>query len=235
VLTHALCPASAARLRRRSLAPGDAEGVPLDFTAIDFETANSSNASACAVGLARVRDGRVVETTGWLIQPPPGHDRFFELNTRIHGLRAEDVLGAKTWSEQLADLAEFAGTDVFVAHNAGFDMMVLRRACEATGDPYAAYRYVCSLQVARKLYDLDSYRLPSVAAAAGFIDFPHHDPTADALACAHIMIHAAHLVGAGDIGALAELAGVRTSRVFVPEQPVQPVVAAQLPLFDVLV
>ena len=205
--------------------------MPLDFTAIDFETANSSNASACAVGLARVRDGRVVATAGWLIQPPPGHDRFFELNTRIHGLRAEDVETAKTWSAQLEDLFAFAGADVLVAHNAGFDMMVLRRACEATGDTYPPYGYVCSLQVSRKLYDLDSYRLPSVAAAAGFIDFPHHDPTADALACAHIMIHAAELVGAKDIAGLAEAAGVRTSRIFVPEptQALQPTLT-MLPL-----
>ena len=70
-------------------------------------------------------------------------------------------------------------------------MMVLTRACEATGDACPPYRYVCSLQVARKLYDLESYRLPSVAAAAGFAEFPHHDPSADALACAHIMIDAA--------------------------------------------
>ena len=90
---------------------------------------------------------------------------------------------------------------------------------------------MCSLQVARKLYDLESYRLPSVAAAAGFIDFPHHDPTADALACAHIMIDAAELVGANDIAGLAEAAGVRTSRIFVPEptqapQPMLPLVGA---------
>ncbi|MBN9190926.1 MAG: DNA polymerase III subunit epsilon, partial [Microbacterium sp.] len=82
--------------------------MPLDFTAIDFETANSSNASACAVGLARVRDGRVVARAGWLIRPPAGHDRFFDLNVRIHGIRPEDVVGAKSWSEQLGDLAAFA-------------------------------------------------------------------------------------------------------------------------------
>ena len=190
--------------------------MPLDFTAIDFETANSSNASACAVGLTRVRDGEVVATAGWLIQPPPGHDRFFELNTRIHGLREEDVIGAKGWSEQLDDLAAFAGADVLVAHNAGFDMMVIRRACEATGDDCPPYRYVCSLQIARRLYQLDSYRLPSVAAAAGFIDFAHHDASADALACAHIVIDAAHRVGVTDIGALAEAAGARTSQIKVP-------------------
>ncbi len=197
----------------RADAPGDAGSVPLDFTAIDFETANSSNASACAVGLARVRDGRVVATAGWLIQPPPGHDRFFELNTRIHGIRAEDVIGAKGWSEQLDDLAAFAGDDVLVAHNAGFDMACSSRACEATGDDCPPYRYVCSLQVARKVYQLESYRLPFVAADAGFADFAHHDATADALACAHIMIDAGRArVGADDIDALAAVGRASGSR-----------------------
>jgi DNA polymerase-3 subunit epsilon len=161
----------------------------------------------------------VVATTGWLIQPPAGHDRFFELNTRIHGIQAEDVVGAKGWSEQLDDLATFAGADVLVAHNAGFDMAVLKRACEATGDECPPYRYACSLQVARKLYDLESYRLPFVAAEAGFRDFPHHNATADALACAHIMIDAARRVGAADIEALAAAASVRVSQIVIAEAP----------------
>lgn len=190
--------------------------MALDFTAIDFETANSSNASACAVGLARVRDGRIVARAGWLIQPPFPHDAFFELNTRIHGIRAEDVIGAKSWSEQLGDMAAFAGSDVLVAHNAGFDMAVIRRACEATGDEHLPYDYVCSLQIARKTFDLESYRLPSVAAESGFADFAHHDATADALACAHIMIEAARRVGAHDIATLAELTGVRVSQLSTP-------------------
>ncbi len=194
--------------------------MPLDFTAIDFETANSSSASACAVGLARVRDGRVVATAGWLIQPPPGHEVFFELNTGIHGITAADVVGAPGWAEQLSALTAFIGDDVLVAHNAGFDTSVLRRACEATGDECPPYRYVCSLQVSRKTYDLASYRLPFVAAAAGFLDFAHHDAAADALACAHIMIDAAQRAGAQDVVELAMLLGVR-----VPQIPARATVA----------
>lgn len=189
--------------------------MPLDFTAIDFETANSSSASACAVGLTRVRDGRVVATAGWLIQPPAGHDRFFELNTDIHGIRAADVVGAPGWSDQLAALTAFIGDDIVVAHNAGFDMSVLRRACEATQDACPPYRYVCSLQVSRKTYELPSYRLPFVAAAAGFLDFAHHDATADALACAHIMIDVARRAGAQDVVELAMLLGVRVPQIVV--------------------
>ncbi|TDN92432.1 exonuclease domain-containing protein [Microbacterium sp. BK668] len=197
--------------------------MPLDFTAIDFETANSSTASACSVGLARVRDGEVVATAGWLIQPPPGHDRFFDVNTRIHGIRERDVVGAKGWTEQLDDLAAFIGGDVLVAHNAGFDMTVIRLACEATGEVCPPYRYLCSLQLARKLYDLDSYRLPSVAAVAGFVDFAHHDAAADALACAHIVIDAAQRTGAYSVTSLAEAANVRISQIRVVEPA---------PLFD---
>lgn len=185
----------------------------LDFTAIDFETANSSSASACAVGLTRVRDGRIVDTAGWLIKPPAGHDRFFEVNIGIHGIRPEHVRGAKGWAEQLPDLADFAGDDVLVAHNAGFDMAVLRRACEATETVCPPYRYLCSLQVARKTYTLDSYRLPLVAAAAGLLDFDHHNASADAMACAHIMIDAATRSGAQDVLELAMLLGVRMPQI----------------------
>ncbi|MET0296580.1 MAG: 3'-5' exonuclease [Microbacterium sp.] len=200
--------------------------MALDFTAIDFETANSSNASACAVGLVRVRDGRIVAKTGWLIRPPAGHDAFFELNTRIHGIRAEDVVGAMGWTEQLTHLAAFAGSDVLVAHNAGFDMAVLKRACEATGDDCPPYRYACSLQVARSVYKLESYRLPFVAAEAGFPDFAHHNATADAMACAHVMIDAARRVGADDIEGLATGASVRVSQIAVAAAPATTIFAA---------
>lgn len=183
--------------------------MPLDFTAIDFETANSSPASACSVGLVRVRDGRVVATAGWLIQPPAGHDEFQEWNVRIHGIQQEDVRYADSWIDQFDRLCAFAGADVLVAHNAGFDVNVLRRASEATGLECPPYRSLCSLQVARKTYDLDSYRLPRAAAAAGFAEFSHHDALADARACAQIVIDSALRAEASDVFALAATLGLR--------------------------
>lgn len=182
--------------------------MPLDFTAIDFETANSSPASACSVGLVRVRDGQVVAQAGWLIRPPVGHDEFNEWNVRIHGIRAQDVVAASTWVQQLDRLCAFAGADVLVAHNAGFDLNVLRRACEATGVDAPPYRSLCSLAVARKTYKLESYRLPKAAEAAGFGAFPHHDALADARACAQIVIDAAGRAGVTDVDALGATLGV---------------------------
>jgi DNA polymerase-3 subunit epsilon len=195
--------------------------VPLDFTAIDFETANNSAASACSVGLVKVRDGQVVDTAYWLIKPPLGYDAFLEWNVRIHGIMAADVVDAMLWSEQLPELTAFAENDHLVAHNAGFDMGVITTACAASFVESPTYDYLCSLQVARKTYHLDSYRLPVAAMAAGFDDFTHHNALADAEACAAIIVHAARRHGAADLAELAEATGSRIKRIGMPvaEQP----------------
>ncbi|MEO8528657.1 MAG: exonuclease domain-containing protein, partial [Pseudolysinimonas sp.] len=153
---------------------------------------------------------------GWFIQPPAPHDHFIDWNTRIHGITADMVQGAPTWVEQMPDLMAFIDDDHLVAHNAGFDMGVIKMACAATGIVAPAYNYFCSLQIARNTYTLDSYRLPSVALAAGFEDFPHHDAVADAEACAAIIIHAADRYGAIDVPELTAMSGVRISSIVVP-------------------
>jgi DNA polymerase III subunit epsilon len=183
--------------------------MPLDFTAIDFETANSNSASACSVGLVKVRDGEVVDQAGWLIKPPFGYDSFNEWNTRIHGIMAPDVADALLWSEQLPDLVAFADGDALVAHNAGFDMGVIKAACAASFVDCPDFRYLCSLRVARKTYNLDSYRLPVAAMAAGFEDFHHHDALDDSRACAAIVIHAAGRAGAVSLEELGTILDIR--------------------------
>jgi DNA polymerase-3 subunit epsilon len=183
--------------------------VPLNFTAIDFETANNSAASACSVGMVKVRDGRVVDSAHWFIRPPYGHDWFSEWNTRIHGISETHIADVPLWSEQLPDLVAFAEDDHLVAHNAGFDMNVIRTACEASYMPTPSYRYLCTLQLARKTYHLDSYKLPVAAMAAGFEDFEHHNALADAQACAAILVHAARRHDADDADELARVAGLR--------------------------
>ena len=183
--------------------------MPLNFTAIDFETANSSSASACSVGLVKVHDGKVVDRASWFIQPAPGHDAFLEWNIKIHGITPADVVGAATWGAQLPDLVAFADGDHLVAHNAGFDLGVISKASTVAGLIVPDFNYVCSLQVARRTYHLDSYRLPVAAMAAGFEDFAHHDALADSEACAAIMIHAAQLHEVETLEQLAHVTGVK--------------------------
>lgn len=172
-------------------------GVPvaghagLDFTAIDFETANGFRGSPCAVGLVRVRDGRMVERASWLVRPPAGFDRFDPRNVRIHGITPDQVGGAPRFAEVFDDLAAFVGADVLVAHNARFDLGVIESALEVSGRDVPTLDYACSLMLARRAYDLPSYALPSAAREAGFTPGRHHDALADAEACAAILIDVA--------------------------------------------
>ena len=106
-------------------------------------------------------------------------------------------------------LLEFAGGDVLVAHNAGFDTGVIVGTSRAYGLDVPDFRSLCSLQVARKTYHLESYRLPAAAMAAGFEDFSHHDALADAEACAAIVVHAAKRHEADDLEALAHITRVQ--------------------------
>lgn len=186
--------------------------VPLDFAAIDFETAGPSAASACSVGVVAVEGGRVVDRVGWLIRPPAGHDVFSEWNVRIHGITPDRVVGASGWADQLGDLLDAIGGRPVVAHNARFDMGVVRAACFAAGVRTPPIDYFCSLRVARRTYALTSYRLPVAAMAAGFEDFRHHDALADAEACAAIVVHAARRHGVDGVQGLLTAVDDRLTR-----------------------
>lgn len=59
----------------------------LEFVAIDFETANYSRDSACAVGLVKVKAGAIVDRQYRLINP---HTRFLPFFTQtIHGIQLD--------------------------------------------------------------------------------------------------------------------------------------------------
>ena len=172
--------------------------VPISFTAIDFETANGSPASPCAVGLVKVRDGKIVDTFVTYIRPPGEHNWFHEGNIKVHGIRPSDVDAAPSVEEAFPIMLDFIEDDVLVAHNAPFDMGVLRASAEYVGLALPDLFYACSLSIARKTYNLESYRLNAVAYAIGHEEFNHHDALADSDACARIILHAAKRNGAED-------------------------------------
>ncbi len=183
--------------------------MPLDFTAIDFETANGSPASPCAVGLIRVRDSKPVATLELLFRPPVPHDWFSEGNIRVHGITPAMVQDAPAYSEVINQMLEFIDEDLLVAHNASFDMGVLAASAKAINHELPKLRYGCSLKIARKTYNLESYRLNAVAYAVGHEEFEHHNALADSDACARIVINAAQRHGVQDLPELLAVTKVR--------------------------
>lgn len=204
--------------------PGDAtlEGSPggrrfavsHTWTAIDFETANHDRGSACAVGLVRVRDGQVVDRYTTLIRPPERVGFFSPHNTRVHGITAADVVDAPGWEQVHARIVEFADGDPLVAHNAAFDMGVLRQACGHTGLSHPAWRYACTLALSRRTWDgLPDHRLPTVCAHIGHRMRNHHRADEDAEAAARIMIAAMERYGTSSLEELSRAARLRVHQV----------------------
>lgn len=157
----------------------------LNFTAIDFETANSHKGSACAVGLAKVVKGKVVETKSFLINPPTGSS-FHPKNIEIHGITPEMVENAPDWENVLSEILNFANGDAFVAHNAKFDAQVLREATIAAGVSTPKFDMFCTLELAREAIESSDYKLSTLAQK---FDIPlnHHEAESDARACAQLL------------------------------------------------
>lgn len=174
----------------------------LDFTAIDFETANASRASACAVGLAKVRDGVVVDTASWLIKPPSGLDGFAPRNVAVHGISPEMVTESPTWDRVFPEVMSFIGGDDLLAHNAPFDRSVFRQACSVFDLEGPETIWYDTLPIARRMLTLGSYSLPFVARALELEDLTHHEALADAVQAARIAIALSRRAGADSLGAL---------------------------------
>ena len=160
--------------------------------AIDFETANEQRASACSIGLAWIEDGRVTDRETYLIRPP--EMRFAPVNIRIHGITPDMVKDAPEFPDVLTSLRErIDGCDMVLAHNAGFDMSVVRASCDAYALSYPEFDYLCTVKVAQKVwYDLGSARLNVLGDHLG-IAFKHHDAGEDAFVCAEIALEAMRL------------------------------------------
>ncbi len=182
----------------------------MSAVAIDFETANERRDSACAVGLAWIEDGRVVRRETRLIRPP--EMRFSPGNIRIHGILPADVRGAPTIVEAMAAFLPDLSDRLVLAHNARFDMGVLAASLAAHGRPAPALSYLCTVQIARRVFaHPEGCGLAKVAGRLG-IRFEHHDAGEDAYACAEIALAAMRETGAADIPDLSRRLGLNLTR-----------------------
>jgi len=157
------------------------------FVALDFETADYSPDSACALGLVRVENHRIVERTYSLIKPP--RKRF--VFTYLHGITWEDVAGQPSFAELWPTYSPMLeGIDFLAAHNASFDRGVLHRCCAAAGLEPPKIPFRCTVELARQIWNIRPTKLNNVCDHLG-ITLKHHHAASDAEACALIVI-AAH-------------------------------------------
>lgn len=158
----------------------------MDFVSIDFETANEKRNSACSLGIAVVKNNEIVEEKYWLIKPY--EMRFAPMNVWIHGIVEEDVENEKHMDELWNEIKPYLENNFVVAHNASFDMSVLRKTLDGYGILYPEFDYSCTMIMAKNFYkDFDNYKLNTIARHLR-INFKHHNAIEDAVAAAKILI-----------------------------------------------
>jgi DNA polymerase-3 subunit epsilon len=160
-----------------------------DFAAIDFETANQSRSSVCAVGVVVVRGGKFVDSIYRLIRPSPNYYLDWFTND-IHGISREDTDDAPPFPQVWDEVAPLLAGLPLAAHNAQFDEGCLKAVHKAYGLDYPAYDFRCTCNAARRYFrgSLPNHQLQTVAQACGYDLQQHHHALADAEACAMIAL-----------------------------------------------
>ncbi|MCX6926910.1 MAG: 3'-5' exonuclease [Verrucomicrobia bacterium] len=160
--------------------------MPGRFAALDFETADYGRDSACALSIIIVENDTVVDTWTRLIRPPRSQFVF----TYLHGIAWSDVKNQPSFGELWLEAAQkLEGVDFVAAHNAAFDRSVLKACCNTAGLEPPRKPYVCTVKVARAVWNLRPATLADVCRHLR-IPLNHHDAESDAQACARIVLAA---------------------------------------------
>jgi len=161
----------------------------MEFLALDFETATTQADSPCELGIAVVRGGVVREVHNWLIKPRYW-PYFSPWNVAVHGIRPEDVAHAPRWDDIWHEVAGILDGATVVAHNASFDMSVLRSTLASHGLSHPTLQYFCSVSMARKVWPgQQTYNLKALCNSHG-IPLKHHRAANDAQATAELVLRA---------------------------------------------
>ena len=165
------------------------------FVVFDVETPNRRSNRMSAIGITVVEDGGIKEEFYSLVNPETHFDYF---NTMLTGISEETVADAPTFPEIWPQIEPLMGSGLLVAHNAVFDMGVLRKCLTEYGIDWKPYaRYLCTVQMGRRVLPGMSHKLNDLCDYYG-IALNHHQAASDSRACAELLLR--FLEDGADIG-----------------------------------
>lgn len=174
----------------------------IDFTAIDFETADPNH--PCSLGLAVVKDSKVVQVKHWLIKPSC-YPYFHYFAQKIHGIKKQDVEFEPEFDELWTEIKPFIEGQTLVAHNADFDIGILRKTLKHYKLSVPSFRYFCSYRTARIVWKEGKKASLDFLCKQENIELEHHNADSDAYACALLFLRELELLGISDLSQLQKI------------------------------
>lgn len=131
------------------------------IVSLDIETPNRFNDKICSIALTALT-GNKIETTYYSLVNP--EVEFDPINIGIHGIKPEDVLYAPTFPHIWEKVESILRSSLIVAHNAIFDLNVLRKTLLSYNINAPMIYYACTLEMAKALIDgLNNYKLSTLS------------------------------------------------------------------------
>ena len=156
------------------------------FTAVDVETPNRYSRSICSIGIVRVDGEEAPERLHYLVNP---WDEFDAATIALHGIRPGDVEKEPSLYELWPEIEPYFTGCLLVAHNALFDLPVIRKALLRENLYAENWKYICTLETSRKHIPkatFGSHKLNDLCAGLNIPLEHHHNALDDALACASL-------------------------------------------------
>lgn len=111
------------------------------------------------------------------------------MNIAIHGITPSMVDEQPIFGELWTTIEPLVSGEIIIAHNAVFDISVLRCCLDAAKKSYPEIQYLCTYRMGKKLLqELSSHKLNIISSHFG-IRLNHHNALEDARACAQIMLN----------------------------------------------
>lgn len=156
-----------------------------NYIVFDVETPNRANNRMSAIGITVIEDGRIADSFFSLVDPETHFDYF---NTQLTGISAKTVQGAPNFAALWDKIEPIMSRGILVAHNAVFDMGVLKKCLHDYGIAWKySAKYLCTVQAGRRLLPGMSHSLNVMCEHYG-IALDHHQADSDSHACAEILL-----------------------------------------------
>ena len=155
----------------------------LDFVAVDVETTGlREEDEIIEIGMVRVRQGEIVDTFQQLIKPSIPVPVDISI---ITGITQDMVKSAPSWHDIEAEVQNFIGNDLLLAHNYRFD----KGHIESELGTELTNEWLDTHDVTKLfLPSLTSYKLIAIANHLHIDDSSHHRALNDAEVCAKVYL-----------------------------------------------
>ena len=155
------------------------------YIAFDVETPNHNNDRMSAIGISVIENGEIIDEFYSLVNPETFYDPF---NVQLTGISEDLTANQPTFSELWETIEPKLSSGILVAHNATFDLSVLKCCLLAYGISWQSrVSYICTVQMSRKMYPNMRHNL-NVMCDFFDINLDHHNAGSDSHACGELLL-----------------------------------------------